>query len=200
MDRGRLGGLALCGWLVLGCDGSKDEEPHSAETGIETCPTEVTGAPALASVNTACDEGGRMRFQAETAFVAASGLLFVQGTAQPDTPEPQRAENHTLSSVQRDPCGASERLERVLDDSSHLADGDGDGQLDQVTDSSTALSCGDLEAGNLTVAFAILDASGAVSSCVVTGHDPTGLVNAVYRRITEPMFDTSSCVEGVPGQ
>jgi hypothetical protein len=176
--------------MSAACDG-KDKDEGSRDSAPEPCPEEtIPPLVAISSVNVACDGEGSLRYQVEAVAVPSAAFVFTQATSRSDELESQAADNHSLALVEQDRCGAWSLLERVLQE----------GAAEGVMDSSTAFTCAEQEAGELTHAFGVLDEAGVVAACVVIGHDPTGLVDGVYRRAVEPGFDLSSCVEGVPAQ
>jgi hypothetical protein len=176
------------GAAMVACNGN-DKDEGAQDTAPEPCPEETTAvAPSISTVNVACDGEGNLRYQVEADGVPSSAFVFTQATSQPDESESQQADNHSLARVDQDRCGEWSVLERILQE----------GAAEPVMDSGTVFTCAQAQAGELTHAFAVLDETGLVTSCVVMGHDPTGLVDGVYRRIAEPVFDLSSCVEGVP--
>lgn len=165
-----------------------DKQPKGGDSGQETdepCPETSESELAISSVSVACDEQDNVRLQLDASFTPSRGLAFIQATSRPDTESDQAAENHELSPISSDDCGPTGSLERLLQTGA-----------EEVSAESTTFTCTEILGGELTIAFAVLDASDVVVACIVIGDDPLGLVNSVYHRQSEPGFDTSSCVEG----
>lgn len=173
---------SLC--ALSACDKQPKEEDSGPSTD-EPCPETSETTLAISSVSVACDDQDNVRLQLDAAFAPSRGLAFIQATSRPDTEGAQAAENHELGPISSETCAPAGRLERSLQTGAEEASAD-----------STTFTCAEILDGELTIAFAALDASDAVVACIVIGDDPLGLVNSVYRRQSEPGFDTSSCVEG----
>lgn len=186
--------LTLFGMLAIGCAGESGKD--SGTTTTEDCAAEdfYTGPVTIEQASVECNGNNTVRFAAETKGWTDGGYVFSQETGNP---EPQWSDQHDLASVDFDPCGAFDKLEREIQDGDTLADPTNDWQENV----SSVFQCDDhYESPGIVMsyAFAVVDIDGAFADCVAYGDDPDGLVNDAYNRLANPVgFDASDCSRGV---
>jgi hypothetical protein len=165
--------------VLAACDDgttTDTDTTDTAETGTPTdCPTgNFVGDTTVESINVNCVTT-EATLQASLTGVSAVGsaVMFLQETGNI---EPNWSEEHPLETESIDECLAAEELQTVIE-SLGVAVGQG------IPGDASVFTCdahfNDPEV--LTVAVFVEDADdSSVTSCLVVGHDPQGLINGEY--------------------
>ena len=177
---------------LAACDDATTGNTDSGDTGTTnpTCPNgNFVGDTQVDSVDVDCNSSGQGLLQATLTGVSAPGsaVMFLQETGNI---EPQWSEEHHLDTVSTDECLAAETLEQVLEQV-------GVSVNDYVDGSATVFKCADhLQDPNvITAAVFVVDADDpSVTSCLVVGDDPAGLIAGNYDRAgVDPSFSLANC-------
>lgn len=166
--------------------GPTDTGPGPTDTG----PTDTgMGAALITSASVSCDIYERVTLWAETSARVANGLVFSQETGNVD---PHWADEHTLYEVDQPTTGSLDLTYAITLDTEA-------GLNDWVVDQSTVFSCSNhFEANVMSHAFRVYDFGGVLADCLVLGHDPQGLIDNDYARVTDPATpsEIASCRVG----
>lgn len=156
----------------LDCDGTVDDpvEPKTFEG-----PTEVD------SVRVRCDVLDIV-FEVRTTGVTDGGVIFIQETGNTI---PHWSEEHDLESVNADPDGFFDELERSVPGGVKLGV--------QGRNVGSLFPCDLFDEDVMTLAVQVTDPDGKVSDCLIVGDDPAGMADETYDRLNEPSFDLSTC-------
>ncbi|MEQ1567303.1 MAG: hypothetical protein ABMA64_16800 [Myxococcota bacterium] len=181
-------------WLVLGWLGCDKQAPSTDDTGPCTncCGSEPTGPASIATLALTC-EADALTWFTETAGWAGSGRVFAVDTAS-TTPW---SEEHDLALFDDDACLTWAQLAVTVPARAGSETGTAPTYERNV---SSNLTCDGLD--GVTVAFALVDTSGAALECVAAGHDPQGLVDGTYDAFVpnDPSWDLAGCDLGALGR
>lgn len=184
------GRLAILGALTLvGCDGDNTttKTGTTGGTGSDTGMTDTgmdcaTPLPILiTAISVTCDAKDVVTFDLTVDGDAADGLIFSQETGNAGTAS-QYSDEHDLVAAGTDPCGTTGSLSQSLTTGAKF------GQ--DTPNESTVFTCASHHAspqGFMSYAGRAYDSTGALADCYAWGHDPQGLVDGTYTRVTDPV-------------
>jgi hypothetical protein len=183
--------------VLAACDDGTTTDTDTTETGdtgtTTACSTidPATISTTVTDVDVSCTET-EATLDASLTGVSAVGsaVMYLQETGNA---EPNWSEEHPLDTIGVDPCLASEELETVLTSLGESTGGFVPGQ-------SSVFTCtGHFNDPDvLTVAVYVEDADDpTITSCLVVGHDPAGLIAGDYDEAgAPPSFDLAGCATG----